>query len=470
MEEFKQHSKSVMKPTMTGLILVMVLQSATTVFSQKARDAGSVLKGANEQIPDTIHLRPGWNWISFPRLDREDDDPVPSIPTVENRIFPQEYEYAEVRNLLPTAPPDPGEEDEIRLIYENFTWTTDLLNEIQSTEGYKIWIDPKDIEHHLLLRGNMLQPTTSRTLYAGKDNWTGYFLPETQNPLHAIGNNLNKLKSIKANEWFAANMGTEAKPIWISTPLKPLKYGDMLVLTPFGDIEDFQWERLGNPFEDVLLQQPENYSYTELSGYTAMIIEYDTTEIPLEIGAFVGDSCVGACVVDPSDSLAYIRAYIPTMSNDSVTFECYYGLKSGRGTRINQYALMDENNRMLSNRPILTRNKKSFYYVSLRNAGQQLDSEAVMTEVGANMKVYPNPSRLDFSIEYEISHDGQLTIELLSLQGSQLATIRSGWHSQGVYRFDTSWQGLLNGDGRSGMYLVRLTTNKTSIVQRVFKF
>jgi|GEM_PF-4793159 len=423
-------------------------------------------------VPEEIlYLKPGWNWISFPRLEREDDDPVPSIPTVENRIFPVGYQYAELRHLPFTAPPEPDEDDELVMFYEYPDgWNDVQLPYVQSTEGYKIWVDPKDIEHHLLLRGNMLQPSTSRTLYAGKYNWTGYFLPETQNPIHAIGDNLNKLRSIQAADWFAWNAGTEAKPVWMSTPIKPLKYGDMLVLQAIHDIEDFQWDRQGNPFEDVLLQQPENYSYTELSGYTAMIIEYDTTEIPLEIGAFVGDSCVGACVIDPSDSLAYIRAYIPPMTDDTVTFECYYGLKSGRGTRINQYALMDDNSRMLSKRPILTRNKKSFYFVSLRNAGQQIDNEELMSEVGSNMKVYPNPSQLDFSIEYEMINDGQLTIELLSLQGSQLATIRSGWHSQGAYRFDTSWIGLLNGDVRSGMYLVRLTTNNTSIVQRVFKF
>jgi hypothetical protein len=44
--------------------------------------------------PEHIYLKPGWNWLSFPRLERTGDNPVDAIGVLENiNPFPSQIDF-----------------------------------------------------------------------------------------------------------------------------------------------------------------------------------------------------------------------------------------------------------------------------------------------------------------------------------------------------------------------------------------
>jgi len=451
--------------------LLLLMLCDLPLFSQQHKSSGNVLQAAGDQIVDSIPLRPGWNWISFPRLERLANDPVPSVQVVEDRIYSFPYNFAQLRFLPPTAP-EPSEEYEVFIQYtlDEGIWQLHDLFNVYSTDGYKIYVDPKDVEHHLLLKGTVLAPVTGKTLLAGKDNWTGYFLPETQSPIHAIGDQLNKLKSIKAHDWAAYNMGTEAKPEWVSSIQKPLRYGDMLVLTPFSDVTDFQWTRLGSPFDDPALPQAQYFSYTERADYTALFLAIDTTDLPLEIGVFAGDLCVGACQPDAADSLAFIKAYIPAGVDDTLSFAYYDPLKKGRGRRISQYQVYDEKSRALVKRPIRTREGGGFYFVSLKSSDTGSDSNGTTKPAGLQLEAYPNPVHDRLELTYRLPADGPVMIELMNQYGSAIATLVRTWQKQGSYSFTHSIKSGQPATASGGVYFVKLSAGGSVVVKKLIVY
>ncbi|MDZ7741940.1 MAG: hypothetical protein U5Q03_09380 [Bacteroidota bacterium] len=65
------------------------------------------------------------------------------------------------------------------------------------------------------------------------------------------------------------------------------------MIRTFYNDHTFQWISSGNTASGGLLET-EYYQFEEQADYTAVYIEPDTTENPLEIGAFVNDTCIGA--------------------------------------------------------------------------------------------------------------------------------------------------------------------------------
>jgi len=146
---------------------------------------------------DTYHLtiHPGWNWISFPRLDRDINDPVPSQPVLENiTLFPS---YLQMLGY-PLQQNDPPQLD---ITYQNQNWSGQL-NDIISTFGYKLETNNESISY-LPMTGSILDPSTQISIYPDHDNWIGYFLPETQSPFEAIPEELlEHLLYIRGQYWF----------------------------------------------------------------------------------------------------------------------------------------------------------------------------------------------------------------------------------------------------------------------------
>ena len=126
---------------------------------------------------------------------------------------------------------------------------------------------------------------------------------------------------------------------WVcqGSPLN-IKYGDMVKVTPFEDIIGFQWNYSGNPPDNGTTQGTTYYTYEEEPTYSTFVIELDSAgENPVEIGAFVNDTCIGASVVETTDSVVVLSAYLGENPGDSVVFEQYYGSEKSAGKRIKDY-------------------------------------------------------------------------------------------------------------------------------------
>lgn len=226
------------------------------------------------EAKEPIYLHVKWNWISFPRLFRDVNDPnypdvhYSSVAALTHRIFPEDYfgyDKNEMINLPPNVPNNSNEIISIDWSIDNQVWNPNNgLYFVKSTKGYKIFIGPPNHTHSLFYHGTILDAAQPINVYAGgdKENWVGYFLPETQNPIDALANIWPNLKSVKGEEWAGANMGTEAKPDWVISRPLPLKYGQMLVLETYHDVS-FTWHREGSPFDGGTNERAEHFTYDE---------------------------------------------------------------------------------------------------------------------------------------------------------------------------------------------------------------
>ncbi|MCD4698148.1 MAG: right-handed parallel beta-helix repeat-containing protein, partial [Bacteroidales bacterium] len=131
-----------------------------------------------------------YNWVSFPRLDRNVNNPVLAPPVLEQFLdwpFQLELKYTGNTTVL---------------VYNGSYWIPTSYN-IKSSLGYKL--DPQSAGYHyLLLEGSRLasnyQFTYSLDPYTY--HWLGYWLPESQNIVAAFGDLWQYVEKVKAEDWF----------------------------------------------------------------------------------------------------------------------------------------------------------------------------------------------------------------------------------------------------------------------------
>lgn len=92
-----------------------------------------------------------------------------------------------------------------------------------------------------------------------------------------------------------------------------------------------------------------------------------------------------------------------------------------------------------------------------------LTSSREVPQVKALSKAYPNPSRDQVNIEYEILQTAPVTIGIYDLSGRQVATYQEGKQVPGKYLFQ--WKGV-DGKGQvvpSGMYMYRVLAGRSQL-------
>lgn len=92
-----------------------------------------------------------------------------------------------------------------------------------------------------------------------------------------------------------------------------------------------------------------------------------------------------------------------------------------------------------------------------------LTSNQEIPQIKALNKAYPNPSRNQVNIEYEILQTAPVTIGIYDLSGRQVATYQEGKQVPGKYLFQ--WKGL-DGKGQvvpSGMYMYRVLAGRSQV-------
>ncbi|RLD90705.1 MAG: hypothetical protein DRJ09_03435 [Bacteroidetes bacterium] len=398
----------------------------------------------------------GENWISFPRLPRQNNDPVETKSVLEN-IVPLPA------NLNLEGRVD-NSDDSHNAFKSGSDWGTEGLPSVQSTRGYILTITDPHSQFVLPYNGSRLIPTTPITIYEGHKNWVGYFLPWQQDPFDALTNVLPDLKSIKGQYWAAANMGTVSDPEWISTKPYPLHYGDMLILEPF-TTTSFIWLSTLNPGDVRTFEDTQHYTYTPQGDYTPVFIEPDTTHMPIEIGAFVNDSCVGAVKVNPDDTLVLIRGYIPENSTDSLVFENYYGNKSTEKHVVNTYFVYNKVSRVNEQRCIRADEHKDFYLISFNGSQQK---KIINKSNPFPVMVFPNPAENFINVEYNLQKGAKITVTLYNIEGQTTAVfLANQYRDAGMHT--ERWK-LQKSNGKKilkGLYVIKVSYERNSIIKKI---
>ncbi len=442
---------------------------------------------------EAIPLQPNIiNWISFPRLRLVTgqnyatlDMALNTHPVLngEGNIQPEDFDVYKTHLFYNNLP---GTSENL-LVKANWNepqtdWIP-LQPEIESTiqdRGYKLDFYTDQNRVFLHLAGALESPIHEKYLYASTDpanptlrreNWTGYWLYEEQDIFDALGafaqGDRPAIYGIKHQEWSC--VFTEWSPLggWDPQPLPApgprwhcspgstrVKYGDMVVLRASSNINNFRWNINGQPPYVAPDPGPVYYSYTLKADYTPIVIALDTTSGITEIGAFINDTCVGASVVQPGDTVVVLNAYMDGLTGDSLYFEQHSPMKSLSEDRHRPaYSLMDNRTGRFAKRRINPHERREYYVVSFMRQADDLPQELTQhLEISA----FPNPAGDEIQLLINMPDENHCQIVLLDLMGRQLYELHNSYLTKGNQQISLTRPQALP----AGLYLLKATAGQ----------
>jgi hypothetical protein len=359
------------------------------------------------RCPERFELTKSINWISFPRLDRNPqvDAEISSVEALTNRIIPGPWNtYTGHMYYLAYDPAYPQIGNMTSIDKENLSspWvTTHGLEEVFSNRGYQLQVTPD--QKFIYFYGQIQDPGIPVELDGTSSdrfcNWVGYYLTYPQSPFAAIPENiLDNLRFMAGQYWscvfndpIPGNPGPGCWRCAINQGRLEINYGDMVKLTSVSN-NSFTWQQNNSNEPSIEKLKAESYTYTEQYNYDAIFIELDTTNLPSEIGAFAGDSCVGATKVLPGDSTVLICAYTEGYEGEDITFELVYNTKSSRPERP-EYFVENPISGKSEQKRIKVGDKQSYHFVSFKSKSDNI----INAEVN-ELHCYPNPATNSFSV------------------------------------------------------------------------
>ena len=385
--------------------------------------------------PEKMALKTGWTWLSFPRLERKLNETVNAIGVLQNTTpFPGYLNFLGKNG-----------NQQVSLTYSGYTWTSNGLSTIRSTSGYKLYTTNTD-PTYVPVSGSVLDPSTSINIYAGYENWIGYFLNKSLTPAEAFGSQMDNLYEIKTQNWTMTKVNNQ----WISmTGNSPLKYGDMVAVKCYNDAS-FQWDNSSTgTSEESSLAAAQHFTYTETADYTPVYIELESSDPVEEIGAYAGSECIGAVAVN--DTLVELNAYLPdsTNNNRQIDFVKYYGTKSAP-VSTGDYWVYNPQTLTKDKRKILCNEHANYQLVSFK------EKEELSFTEKASIECYPNPFGNATTIRYSLPEEAKVSVKIYSMGGALINTIVDGKLPKGNYT--ANWSGKdANGAGiPQGIYLCKM--------------
>lgn len=388
---------------------------------------------------DRLGLKSGWNWLSFPRLERANNNPAPAIPVLE-RI-----------NYFPNVNLTLIDQNNIQLIWKYQGWSGTLLDVI-STWGYILEMELTDAEApYVKLYGARLDPATPITLNVGEENWIGYFIPEAQMPLDAFpAATLELITSIKAQDW--AMIRQEADPEWrYKGRVMPIRYGDMVKVT-VSQSNSFSWNQPAEAAEEMALLVPEYYSYEEQADYLPIFVETDSTSDIQEIAVLANGEVRGAAVREPGDTLVQVSAYLQGVPEGTpLSFETWSGFKSAPADP-GSYAVFDPVDKKYVSRTLYKGENAPYHAVSLKPA-----ANALTPDRRVEVSCAPNPSTGETTFTIRMEETARVTLTIRDINGRTIATLLDNEMPKGLYH--TKWYGAHDdgSDAVNGVYFYSLS-------------
>ncbi|HHE37336.1 MAG TPA: T9SS type A sorting domain-containing protein [Candidatus Cloacimonetes bacterium] len=380
------------------------------------------------------------NWVSFPRLDRDDNDPVNAPELLEEMIpMPDDLTLQEYLS---------------QLTYDG-TWSNEDY-EVASSKGYILDIEDNG-DFILPEEGSRLAEDWTITLYEGIENWIGYWLPLTQALEDAIDKDtLDYITSIEAENWYAYQ--EDGKWMGWGTEDPTFVYGKGYIIEVEEDIT-LAWEK-GGRSKRFIPEKAEYFTFDDKSRYEMIDIEsVEGGENLLEIGVFQDEVCVGASKVDgfPIHIMAYTDA---VNRSDELSFVLY----SGRSELQTIKTVLKYNFKTGEyERTIMHPFESKFSLIKLESNGDDLTDDSYPIKL-AN---YPNPFTGLTTISLSLPEDSKAELSIYNLKGQKVKTLSSGDMSKGDQQI--TWDGT-NDNSKpvsSGIYMYRLDIPNKSVSRKL---
>jgi hypothetical protein len=402
---------------------------------------------------ETKTLSTGWNWESFPRLERdatinEGEDIIPILETIEpfNDVSLIDFVTNE-HNLTYN-------------INNNPLWQPFQNYDIQSTWLYKMDINP-EAERILELYGSRMQEdyVIEDTFESGVYHWFGYWLPETLNMDDAFGGFWDRVLIVKAEEWTywrdSQPRGDPTNPEPLpSSKIRPLEYGKGYMVKFEEEVENFHWNYSGLSVEGYERPVSENFIYEEKPDYEVIDV-INIPEIVIEIGVFQDSICVGAVVIE--DSCAQILVYSESANRDPLPFN--FEVVTGRSSNspILNYEVLNFNTGKFE-KDLLISGCQEYSVVKLGEQGEQEEEIPVITKPKLYSN-YPNPFNPTTTISFSVPREEDIELTIYNIKGQKVKTLYSGIAEEGKHSMIWNGKNTNNKSVSSGIYFYKLKTN-----------
>jgi len=430
-------------------------------------------------------LTPGPNWLSIPRHIRPDgEETTPTSVVFHKDNISGNLSSIDVVNNNINENMEAGEEKIERARWQNFPpegWEYDgdeRIQNIHSTRGYIVSTSHPSETKLLSLYGDLEDPQTPFDLYCQKENWVGYFLREKQSVFDALSDILGDIYHIQHEDYNCWKINSDYhqacnyksvkdSPVrkWkCNGARRNIEYGDMIMVTPEHDIFGFQWNYSGNPPDNATTQQAEYYTFEEEIMYSTFVIELDSAnENPIEIGAFVNDTCVGASHVEVLDSVIVLSAYLDKRPGDSVVFEKYYGTEKSTGSKIKDYYVSTPFESKKQKRIVKTGERSRVFIVSF---SKQTDAK-LNIDYGLAFAIYPNPATNILFYSLTLQQNEVVSISISDITGKLMATPVNETMDAGHVNGEMQLRSDNGKELKPGIYLVQLKAGQIIETKKV---
>ncbi len=390
-------------------------------------------------------LHRDWNWVSFPKLDR---DPLTDVSFTLSQVF---------QPLGNTITDLKDEYNAANYIIES-GWENPNNIMIQSSQGYKINMNTTNTITH---RGKTLSNDIPNVLQPGVFNYIGYYRPDSMTPQEAFGDVFNDLIEIQTEYWAMARINTSEGWLISTTNSKAItiNFGDMVsVKTGLAEPVSFLWQ-YADPRDPYTREEAESFAFTILPDYIPIFVQIPNAELPKEVGVFADGVCKGAAVVEGDTT--QINAYLTTEDyGKEITFQFSYDSKSANQLCSN-YSVIDNNNQ--HPQPWLIHNQNARFYVV--DIDPKTKPEMPLpVQLRQN---YPNPFNPETSISYYLPDESEVTLNIYNIKGQKIRSLYQGKTPAGNHKLQ--WNGK-NEQGKSvanGIYLYRLQAGNISLQKKM---
>ncbi len=389
-----------------------------------------------------------WNWVSFPRLPRDGNDPV-NAPNILSQMLPN----------LPNI--DMENKQQYHLFYDGFNWNEPNYT-ITSDKGYKL--NPEeDGTFTLPEHGTRLPADFTTPIYANQRNWVGYWLPQTQSVQDALGSQLDHIAVIKAENWYLYKKSGQWYGM-VGMNGATFEYGKGYEIIAEQDF-DLHWQ-FGSISPAFKSEATENFNYTQKADYEMIDIDaVDGAENVTEIGAFVDGVCVGASKV--TEYPVHIQAYTDAVNRGSeFTFEIVTGRSVKKVANVQKYNFYNATFENASVYPT----GKGFTKIRL---SVKSNPENTVSPVRLESN-YPNPfsisgkrGSMGTTIAFTIPENENVKLTIYNIKGQKVKSLLDKACTKG--RTSIIWNGTDNNNRKvsSGVYFYRLETKQKSINKKM---
>jgi len=420
---------------------------------------------------DIHRLSKGFNWVSFPRLDRvaEDNDPADIVPELNN-IDPLNYSYLAFEEIDDTPIFTP------ELKYENNEWDPDDYN-VYSSYLYKIMMTPSQdriltVDGDRLAENFVLNSSNDPRfpLELGEDEylWLGFWLPRNQKMIESFGSYWDDVVKVKSEDWFYSPANNNERggdpnyPIALDAENLILQSGKgyMVLFENPTSITEFDWTLSDAAEEPEKKAESENFTYTEKADYEAI----DVFNIPpnvSEIGVFEDGVCVGAVVVE--DTCAQILVYSENANRSPIPFTLEVVTGRGFSTPVMDYQVLNLQTGEYETKSIFS--GRQDYSILRFGDEDEPENEILLTpQLHGN---YPNPFNPTTTISFSLPDEQEIDITIYNIKGQKVKRLINGQLTAGNHTM--IWDGKdTNGKSVStGIYFYKLKTGNDVLTRKM---